>query len=151
MKLSMSDPLPVPGDARTVGQALLEPTRIYAKATAALTQHLEGDLRAMAHITGGGLPENLPRVLPEGLGAELDLGSFERPALFRLIAEGGPVEEAELLRTFNCGVGLCVVVAPGAVSRAIALLEGAGERAWPLGRIDRVSGAERVTFKRPSA
>jgi len=147
MKLSMSDPFP--GDqlgnpSRTVGQVLLEPTRIYAKATAALTEHLSDELRAMAHITGGGLPENLPRVLPEGIGAELDLGSFVRPAIFDVIASGGPVDEAELLRTFNCGVGLCVVVAPAAAERAIALLKDAGEHAWVLGRLERASGAERV-------
>jgi phosphoribosylformylglycinamidine cyclo-ligase len=151
MKLSMSDTLLIEGSAgitgeaaRTVGEALLEPTRIYAKATAALVDGLGDDLRAMAHITGGGLPENLPRVLPEGLGAELDLSSYVRPAIFDLIAKGGPVEEPELLRTFNCGVGLCVVVAPAAADRAIAMLNAAGEEAWVLGRLERVQGEARV-------
>jgi phosphoribosylformylglycinamidine cyclo-ligase len=147
MGLRMDDRFPVEGETRRVADVLLEPTRIYARAAAALTADLGDDLRAMAHVTGGGLPENLPRVLPDGLGAALDLGSYARPPLFTLLAERGPVDESELLRTFNCGVGLCVVVAPGAVDRAIALLEGAGESAWPLGRVEALSGAERVRFE----
>jgi len=146
MNLAMGDRLPVEAGlgTRTVGEALLEPTRIYAKATTSLVDGLGDDLRAMAHITGGGLPENLPRVLPDGVGAELDLSSYARPALFDVIAKGGPVDEPELLRTFNCGVGLCVVVAPSAVDRAIELLRAAGEQAWVLGRLEAARGAERV-------
>ena len=147
MGLTMNDRLPLEGETRRVAEVLLEPTRIYAKAAAAVVDGLGDDLRAMAHITGGGLPENLPRVLPDGIGAVLDLASYERPAVFRLLAERGPVDEAELRRTFNCGVGLCVVVAPGAVEQALALLRGAGETAWVLGRLEAASGAERVGFE----
>jgi phosphoribosylformylglycinamidine cyclo-ligase len=154
MGLAMGDRLPLEGDTRRVSDVLLEPTRIYASAAAALGA-LGDDLRGMAHITGGGLPENLPRVLPDGLGARLDLGSWTRPAVFQLIAERGPVEEPEMRRTFNCGVGLCVVVAPAAVERALSILRAAGETAWPMGRIEAASGRagggssgeERVAFE----
>jgi phosphoribosylformylglycinamidine cyclo-ligase len=127
MGLAMGAPLPG-GDGRSVGDALLEPTRIYARMVAALVEALGADLHGIAHITGGGLPENLPRVLPEGAGARLDLGSFERPAIFRLLAEQGPIDEAELLRTFNCGVGLCLVVAPAVAERAIEIAAASGGR-----------------------
>ncbi len=152
MGLTMNDRLPLEGDTRRVSDVLLEPTRIYTQAAATLVG-LGEDLRAMAHITGGGLPENLPRVLPDGLGAVLDLGSYARPPIFHLLAERGPVDEGEMLRTFNCGVGLCVVVAAPAAERALAVLSAAGETAWILGRIQAASGAERVGFEgtpRPS-
>ncbi len=139
-----------PGEpTRTVGEVLLTPTRIYAKAVAALAAELGPDLHALSHITGGGLPENLPRTFRPGLGARLDLASFDRPAVFRAIAEGGPVEEAELLRTFNCGVGMCAVVAKQRAADAVRALAAAGERAWVLGEIvAEEPGAERVAFSR---
>ncbi len=131
----------------TVAEAMLRPTRIYAKAVAALDAALGQDLHALCHVTGGGLPENLPRVLPKGLGAKLDLGTFERPALFRMIQSGGPVEESEMLRTFNVGVGLLCVVASAEVESAIASLSASGERAWVLGDvISRPSDEPRVLF-----
>jgi len=147
MGLGMADRLPVDGETRTVGDALLEPTRIYARAVASLVASLGDDLRAMAHITGGGLPENLPRTLPAGLGARLDLGSYQPPAIFGLIAAGGPVDTAEMLRTFNCGVGLTVVVAPGAATRALELLRASGETAWVLGAVEPAAGEMRVRFE----
>ena len=134
------------GDGKTVGETLLTPTRIYAKTVAALVAALGDDLRALSHITGGGLPENLPRVLPAGLGARLELGSYERPLIFRVIAEGGPVEAHEMARTFNLGVGLCVVVAKDAADRAIAALEASGEKAWRLGAIEARENGERVAL-----
>ncbi|NUP11240.1 MAG: phosphoribosylformylglycinamidine cyclo-ligase, partial [Polyangiaceae bacterium] len=96
--------------------------------------------------TGGGLPENLPRVLPQGLGARLDLSTHQRPAIFQIIERGGPVDEAEMRRTFNLGVGLCVVVATAAADRAIAALQAAGERAWKLGEIVERPEGERILF-----
>jgi phosphoribosylformylglycinamidine cyclo-ligase len=135
-----------PGDERTVGEVLLTPTRIYVKAALSLVDELGDALHGFAHITGGGLPENLPRTIPAGLGADLDLASFARPNLFRVLAEGGPVEESELLRTFNCGVGLCVVVDASSAARALELLEAAGEQAWQLGRIVPRAEGERVHF-----
>ncbi len=132
----------VPELGVTLGEALLTPTRIYAKAVASVVAELGPSLHALAHITGGGLPGNLPRVLPDGLGARLRLDTWERPALFRLIAERGPVDEAELRRTFNLGVGLCVVVAPAEAARAVALLEAAGERAFVMGEVIRAEGRD---------
>jgi len=146
MGLAMGDPFP--GDSRTVGEVLLTPTRIYVKSALALAEALGPDLHGFSHITGGGLPENLPRVIPAGLGADLDLRSYERPNLFRALQAGGPVEEHELLRTFNCGVGLCVVVAKEAAANALASLEASGERAWELGRIVARTEGERVHFAR---
>jgi phosphoribosylformylglycinamidine cyclo-ligase len=148
LKLGMDDHVAELGC--TLGEALLVPTRIYAKAAAALGAACGSDLKAMSHITGGGLPGNLPRVLPEGLGARVELGSYERPAIFRVIADGGPVEEAELRRTFNLGVGLVAVVAREAVDRALAALHAAGERAWVFGEIVAVGDVpfeERVEFR----
>ncbi len=130
---------------KTVGEALLVPTRIYAKATAALGDRCGRRLHGIAHITGGGLPDNVPRVLPPGLGARIDLASYDRPRLFTLLAEGGPVEETELRRTFNVGVGLVVLVDPSAADDALEALRSTGEVAWVLGEV--VTDAEgRVRF-----
>ena len=91
---------------RTLGEALMAPTRLYAKPVRALLEAAPSvDLKAMSHITGGGLPGNLPRVLPDGLGVQLDLATFERPRIFDVLASLGPVEEHELRRTFNIGLG----------------------------------------------
>jgi phosphoribosylformylglycinamidine cyclo-ligase len=125
-----------------LGRALLTPTRIYARAAAALASSCGRSLHGMSHITGGGIGGNLPRVLPPGLGARVDLASYPRPAIFRLIAERGPVEEEELRRTFNLGVGLVAVVHPGAAEAAIAALAAAGERAWRLGEVVAGDGVD---------
>ncbi|KYF53431.1 phosphoribosylaminoimidazole synthetase, partial [Sorangium cellulosum] len=130
MGLRMSDRVDELGS--TVGEALLTPTRIYARAITALLAACGDAVRGLSHITGGGLPGNLPRVLPDGLGAQLDLGSYQRPAVFQVLQRGGPVEEAEMRRTFNLGVGLVAVVEKGAADRAIEALAGSGERAWVL-------------------
>jgi phosphoribosylformylglycinamidine cyclo-ligase len=148
MKKAMSDRVDELG--ATVGQALLVPTKIYARAVAALLAEVGDAVHGLSHITGGGLGGNLPRVLPDHLGATLDLSAYERPAIFRVIAEGGPVEEAEMRRTFNLGVGLCAVVDKGSVDRALASLRGAGETAFVLGEIVEtgdVAYEERVQFK----
>jgi phosphoribosylformylglycinamidine cyclo-ligase len=127
-----------PALGMTPYQAMLTPTRIYAKAAAALGDALGDDLHAMAHITGGGLGGNVPRVLPDGLGAELHLGAFQRPAIFELIQTKGPVEESEMRATFNLGVGLVVVVAKERAKAALDTLAAAGERAFELGKIVEV-------------
>jgi phosphoribosylformylglycinamidine cyclo-ligase len=126
----------------TVGAALLRPTRIYVRAVGALRAALGPELHGLAHVTGGGLSDNVPRVLPVGLCAELRLGSYERPAIFQLIARGGPVEEEEMRRTFNLGVGLVAVVSPAAAASAVDALRAAGERAWVLGEV--VAGSSDV-------
>jgi phosphoribosylformylglycinamidine cyclo-ligase len=127
----------------TLGAALLAPTRIYAKSVAALLAALGPDLHALCHVTGGGIVGNLPRVLPPNTLARVRL-DHERPPLFGLIARGGPVEEPEMRRTFNLGVGLCAVVTAEAAPRAIEALAGAGERAWLAGEIAAAAGEPRV-------
>ncbi|MGD8908516.1 MAG: phosphoribosylformylglycinamidine cyclo-ligase [Chromatiales bacterium] len=122
----------------TLGEALLAPTRIYVKALLALMASVE--IHALAHITGGGLPENLPRVLPQGCKAVIDSDSWQLPELFRWLQQQGGVANSELLRTFNCGVGMVVCVAETDAERALQLLREAGETAWRLGRIE-ASGA----------
>ena len=118
---------------KTLGEALLTPTRIYVRAVSALKQAVPADLHAMAHITGGGMTGNLPRVLPAGTKARVHMPTM--PEVFRLIAEGGPVEPEEMLRTFNLGVGLVVALAPNAVDAARAALLSANETVFELGEI----------------
>jgi len=118
----------------TLAEALLRPTRLYARHVAALVGDGGIDVRAMSHITGGGLPGNLPRVLPDGLGIEID-GTWPRPAIFDLIARGGPVEEKEMRRTFNLGIGFVVIVPAEHVPRATEVLRGLGEQPHAIGRV----------------
>jgi phosphoribosylformylglycinamidine cyclo-ligase len=115
--------------------ALLAPTVLYASLVQALLA--DGvELHGMAHITGGGLPENLPRALPEGLHARLDPGSWDRPALFRWLQENGEVPEADLWNTFNLGVGFCLVVPEQAVDVALQVCQQQGHPAWLLGQVE---------------
>lgn len=117
----------------TVGRALLAPHRSYL---AALEPLLERDkVRALAHITGGGFPGNIPRVLPEGLGARLRRGSWEVPPLFRLIQKGGGVPDEEMERTFNMGIGMVVVVSPGDLHEVEHSLERRGETSFVIGAV----------------
>ena len=130
-------------DGRTLGEALLAPTRIYVKPLLALMKHC--DVRALAHITGGGLLENIPRVLPEGCRATLNTTSWEEPELFRWLARAGNVERQEMYRTFNCGIGMVVCVPQADCDRAIAFLQEQGETAWRLGKVETCEqGAEQV-------
>jgi phosphoribosylformylglycinamidine cyclo-ligase len=131
----------VPELGRTLGEELLVPTRIYAAAVAALRTTLGESLHALCHVTGGGLGDNLPRVLPDGAAARVRL-DYEIPPVFQLIARGGPVEPGEMRRTFNMGVGLVVVVAPEAADSALAALRRAGEKAWPIGEVFATSPGE---------
>src|SRR5271170_6695757 len=121
MKLDWRD-RPATLGGQTVGEALLTPTRLYPRAVQALVSAAI-DVRAMSHITGGGLPGNLPRVLPESLGVRIVEG-WDRPAIFAVIAAGGPVAEAEMRRAFNLGVGFVVIVPEAEESRAIEALRG---------------------------
>ncbi len=119
---------------RPLGEVLLAPTRIYVKPLLELLERVE--VHSLAHITGGGLPENLPRVLPTGTRAVVDASSWPRPPIFDWLRERGRIAETELHRTFNCGIGMVVVLPPAAVPAALALLEGRGEQAWTIGRIE---------------
>jgi phosphoribosylformylglycinamidine cyclo-ligase len=126
----------------SLGQALLAPTRIYVKSLLALHQAVE--IHALAHITGGGLPENLPRVLPHGTKAIIDGDSWQRPAIFDWLQTQGNVVESEMLRTFNCGVGMVVCVPEEEAERAMSLLSSEGEQVWRLGRIEASDQPPRV-------
>ncbi|MEO1004052.1 MAG: phosphoribosylformylglycinamidine cyclo-ligase [Cyanobacteria bacterium J06638_7] len=125
---------PLPGDERPAIEVLLSPTRLYADLVSRL--RLAGlPLRGMAHITGGGLPENLPRCLPAGLHGAIDPASWRRPALFRWLQEAGAVPEADLWGTFNLGVGFCLVLPAAASDQALDLCRQAGHSAWVLGEV----------------
>ena len=132
-----ADPLPLAwaGLGDPLGEVLLTPTRIYARDCLALIEAVE--VHALCHVTGGGLAANLARVLPAGLGARLERGTWTLPPVMGLVAERGRVPRAELERTFNVGVGMVAVVAPAAVNRAIDVLGARGVSAWQLGHIGR--------------
>jgi len=132
-------------EGRTLGEALMAPTRIYVKPVLKLLEAL--DVKAIAHITGGGLTENLPRVLPTGVKAVIDTQSWRRPALFDWLQQQGGVAETEMRRTFNCGVGLVVCVAADQAERAQAILREAGETVWLLGQIAASAGEPFVEFQ----
>jgi phosphoribosylformylglycinamidine cyclo-ligase len=140
----------VPELGTTAGEALLVPTKIYAAAAAALLDGHDGRVRSMSHITGGGLPGNLPRVLPDNLGAILRISAWKRPAIFDVIASGGPVEEQEMRRTFNLGLGLVAVIDPAFAEEALHRARTAGEEATVVGEVMAVDPAtpfeDRVRF-----
>ena len=118
---------------RGLGEALLEPTRIYVKSC--LPAIRGGGVHALAHITGGGLLENVPRVLPEGLAARLDASAWTVPPVFRWLAGAGGIAEQDMLRTFNCGIGMVVVVAEHAADSVAETLRGGGETVHVVGRV----------------
>ncbi|WP_435259439.1 phosphoribosylformylglycinamidine cyclo-ligase [Thioclava sp. FR2] len=124
---------PCPFGEGSLGQALLAPTRLYVKQ--ALAAIGAGGVHGFAHITGGGLTENPPRVLPDGLACEIDLGAWELPPVFRWLASTANMSEPELLKTFNCGIGMMIVVASDKVDAVTAVLQEAGEEVVSLGRI----------------
>ncbi|MES2145200.1 MAG: phosphoribosylformylglycinamidine cyclo-ligase [Pseudomonadota bacterium] len=122
-----------PFSAGTLGQALLTPTRLYVRA--ALAAIRAGGVHALAHVTGGGLTENPPRVLPEGLACRIDLDAWTLPPVFRWLAETARMSQPELLKTFNCGIGMIVVVAADRADAIRATLAAAGETVVPVGEI----------------
>jgi len=124
-------PLP---DGTTLGQALLEPTRIYVRSL--LPSLREGRIRGLAHITGGGLLENIPRVLPDICHAVIDVGNWPLPPIFALLQQGGEVAAPEMARTFNCGIGMAVITAPGDADALADELGEAGETVHRIGRIE---------------
>ncbi len=126
---------PAPFDASmSLAEALLAPTRIYVKPLLAAIRATHG-IKALAHITGGGFPENIPRVLPETYAAELDLDAIDVPPVFSWLARAGGVADTEMMRVFNCGVGMIAVVASGQAAQVAAVLKEQGETVFPLGRI----------------
>jgi phosphoribosylformylglycinamidine cyclo-ligase len=121
--------------ARTLGETLLEPTRIYVKSVLALLAKF--DIKGMAHITGGGLAENAHRMFPEGLAARIDSSRWQRPAIFDWLRRTGNVAPAEMYRVFNCGIGFILVVANDAVPAVLAKLAQLGETAVTIGSVER--------------
>jgi len=132
-------------DGKTLAQALLEPTRIYVKPMLQALRQTTA-IKALAHITGGGYPENVPRVLPEGLGVRIDLGAIPVLPVFRWLAEQGNVAEREMLRTFNCGLGMIVVGAAGKAREIEDALRASGEDPVLLGEVIPAQG-ERVIYE----
>ena len=144
--LDYADKAPFNADI-TLAEALLAPTKIYVKPLLKAIRET-GAIKALAHITGGGFPENIPRVLPEGLSAEIDLDAVKAPPVFGWLAQTGGVEPKEMLRTFNCGVGMIVVVSEENATKVTDILTGEGESVVRLGAIGtRDAGAPGVTYK----
>jgi phosphoribosylformylglycinamidine cyclo-ligase len=142
--LSWDTPAPFsPG--LTMGAAFLTPTRIYVKPLLHAIRST-GAIKALAHITGGGFPDNIPRVLPDGLGARLDLSAVSVPPIFGWLARTGGVEEREMLRTFNCGVGMIAVVAKEDAARVAEALAEGNKRCFTFGEITEASSGERITY-----
>ncbi len=142
--MDYSAPAPFAPD-RSLGEALLAPTRIYVKPCLAAIR--AGGVKAMAHITGGGFIENLPRVLPHGVAVSFRGLGWPIPAVFTWLARAGGIPASEMIRTFNCGIGMAIVVAPNCREKMTGALEAAGERVFEIARIERrAEGIPAVRF-----
>src|SRR6476646_3161327 len=130
---NLDERLPSEG-GKTLGEVLLEPTRIYVRALLPLVQ--QGRINGLAHITGGGLLENIPRVLPENCHAIVETQRWQVPSVLELLQQGGRLAPGEMARTFNCGIGMAIVVSPENATKVASLLEGAGETVIEIGRIE---------------
>ncbi len=141
----LADKPPFDTGCGTFGEALLAPTRIYVKSLLTALGQTKG-LKAFAHITGGGLTENIPRVLPTGLKAEIDLSAFPLPPVMRWIRAEAGLDGTEMLKTFNCGIGMTAVCAPDETDTIVNLLKEHGENAMPIGKISSHDGAPIVAY-----
>jgi phosphoribosylformylglycinamidine cyclo-ligase len=130
-------------ETRTIGQALLEPTRIYVKPVLEVLGKIP--VKGLAHITGGGLTGNIPRVLPANAAARLDQSKWKRPAIFDWLQKHGKIEDAEMHRTFNCGIGMVLVVAKEDAEKTVGLFNGLGVAALEIGKIVERDAAEPQT------
>ena len=133
--LSWDDPAPFADTP--LAESLLTPTRLYIKSLLPLIRG--GLVSGLAHITGGGLTDNTPRMLPDGLVPEFDFEAWERPAVFKWLQETGGVAEDEMRRAFNCGIGMVLCVKPNDMPAVLTQLEEAGERAHVIGQLKRVA------------
>ena len=140
MKLPLDKKIPELG--RTLGEELLEPTRIYVKTVLNLIRNF--NIKGMAHITGGGLIENLPRVLPNHCRGIIRKNSWDVPAIFKLMQDGGNIDEIEMLRTFNCGIGMVLVVPKENAEDILGRLSGLDEKAWLIGEISQTDNDEQI-------
>ncbi len=142
--LTWNDPAPFQ-EGSSIAEAFLEPTRIYVKPLLAAIRETAG-VKAMAHITGGGFTENIPRVLPKGIGAKLDLSKILPPKVFGWLSKTGGVKQSEMLRTFNCGIGMVIVVAPDKAEAVKSSLEASGEKVTQLGELIKDENSK-VTYE----
>jgi phosphoribosylformylglycinamidine cyclo-ligase len=143
--LSLDAPAPF-DPAKSLGEALLVPTRLYVKSCLAAIR-TTGAVKALAHITGGGFPDNIPRALPASLGADIDLSQVDALPVFRWLAQTGGVAMTEMLRTFNCGIGMVAIVAPDKVDAVLTVLREHGERAITVGTVVPAGGDTRVSYR----
>jgi phosphoribosylformylglycinamidine cyclo-ligase len=130
---------------QSLGEAILTPTRIYVKACLAAIRETNA-VKGLAHITGGGFPDNIPRILPKGLGARIDLARVAVPAVFQWLASEGSIAESEMLRTFNCGIGMIVVASPEKADAVVKAFTRAGETVVMLGDITSARGDTSVAY-----
>jgi phosphoribosylformylglycinamidine cyclo-ligase len=130
---------------QSLGEAILTPTRIYVKACLAAIRETNA-VKGLAHITGGGFPDNIPRILPKGLGARIDLARVAVPAVFQWLASEGSIAESEMLRTFNCGIGMIVVASPEKADAVVKAFTRAGETVVILGDITSARGDTSVAY-----
>ena len=142
--LVWSTPAPF-ASAQPLGEAILTPTRIYVKACLAAIRATQG-VKGLAHITGGGFPDNIPRVLPDGLGARIDLARVPVLPVFKWLASEGNIAQNEMLRTFNCGIGMIVIAAPKHATAVAQAFSDAGEQAVSIGEVVRASAEPRVVY-----
>jgi len=146
LELSGDDPSKPMGES-TLGEALLAPTRIYVKTLLPVLEQFSLD--GLAHITGGGISENITRVIPDRLGLEIDLSAWELPAVFQWLQTRGGINETEMLRTFNCGIGMVILVAEDIADEICQALDTAGEAVYKIGRVTNHAGnTPRVTYIR---
>ncbi|MCB8879218.1 phosphoribosylformylglycinamidine cyclo-ligase [Acidisoma cellulosilytica] len=143
----MNGPCPF-AEGKSLAETLMAPTKLYVLSVLAL--HRKGLLKAAAHITGGGLPGNLPRALPEGMVARIDAGTWTLPPVFPWLAKAGGVAPEEMLRVFNCGIGMAVIVAAEHVAEARAILEAEGEQVFEIGALEAAEGEARTDIAIPA-
>lgn len=144
LEVSHADPLTIELEGKPLADHLLAPTKIYVKSVLKLIE--EHDIHAIAHLTGGGFWENIPRVLPEGTQAVIDESSWQWPAVFNWLQQNGNVSRHEMYRTFNCGVGMIIALPAVEADVAIALMNANGEKAWKIGTIAASTSEERVVI-----
>ncbi|NHB96035.1 phosphoribosylformylglycinamidine cyclo-ligase [Photorhabdus stackebrandtii] len=140
LSVSNTDPETTELEGKSLADHLLAPTKIYVKSLLSLIEHL--DIHAIAHLTGGGFWENIPRVLPENTQAQINESSWQWPAIFNWLQQTGNVSRHEMYRTFNCGVGMVIALPQTAVEQALELLNTAGEKAWQIGTIATLKEGE---------
>jgi phosphoribosylformylglycinamidine cyclo-ligase len=143
--VAWTDPAPFAPE-QSLGEAILTPTRIYVKSCLAAIRGSNKAIKGLAHITGGGFPDNIPRVLPKGLGARIDLGQVPVLPVFKWLASEGGIAQNEMLRTFNCGIGMIAISAANNAGAVLEAFQQAGEQAFSIGSVVRADGGQRVSY-----